>query len=294
MECKKIAITTDTNSGMIPGDMNDRGVFVLPMPFTLDGTDYLEIVDISHESFWEQFNEKSVVSTSQPSIGNLSDFWSDILKDYDEIVHIPTSSSLSNSFFTAQNLAKEFDGKIKVVDSRRISIILRELVVSVANFRDQGKTSDELVALVEEIREDYSLYFSLKTMEYLKRGGRVSPTAAAIGSILKIKPILKMRDGKLEKSAAVPERKATETMKKSIANDLATKFKDLADKGEVAISCAYTNNPEEARAYMEDLKTFLQKDFPNVVYHFEDPISISVACHSGPGTYGFSLSKIIK
>jgi DegV family protein with EDD domain len=294
MERKKIAITTDTNSGMVPGDMDDKGVFVLPMPFTLNGQDYLEIVDISHETFWEQFNEHSTVSTSQPSIGNLTDFWTEILNNYDEIVHIPTSSSLSNSFFTAQNLAKEFNGKVKVVDSKRISIILHELVVNAANFRDQGKTSAEIVAFVEETREEYSLYFSLKTLEYLKRGGRVSPAAAAIGSILKIKPILKMRDGKLEKSTAVPERKATETMKKSIANDLMTKFKEFADKGEIAISCAYTNNPDEARAHMEDLKAFLQNDFPNIEYHFEDPISISVACHTGPGAYGFSCSKIVK
>ena len=294
MERKKIAITTDTNSGMVPGDMDDKGVFVLPMPFTLNGQDYLEIVDISHETFWEQFNEHSTVSTSQPSIGYLTDFWTEILNNYDEIVHIPTSSSLSNSFFTAQNLAKEFNGKVKVVDSKRISIILHELVVNAANFRDQGKTSDEIVAFVEETREEYSLYFSLKTLEYLKRGGRVSPAAAAIGSILKIKPILKMRDGKLEKSTAVPERKATETMKKSIANDLMTKFKEFADKGEIAISCTYTNNPDEARAHMEDLKAFLQNDFPNIEYHFEDPISISVACHTGPGAYGFSCSKIVK
>lgn len=294
MKRKKIAITTDTNSGMVPGDMDDKGVFVLPMPFTLNGQDYLEIVDISHETFWEQFNEHSTVSTSQPSIGNLTDFWTEILNNYDEIVHIPTSSSLSNSFFTAQNLAKEFNGKVKVVDSKRISIILHELVVNAANFRDQGKTSDEIVAFVEETREEYSLYFSLKTLEYLKRGGRVSPAAAAIGSILKIKPILKMRDGKLEKSTAVPERKATETMKKSIANDLMTKFKEFADKGEIAISCTYTNNPDEARAHMEDLKAFLQNDFPNIEYHFEDPISISVACHTGPGAYGFSCSKIVK
>lgn len=294
MELKKIAITTDTNSGMIPGELKERGIFVLPMPFTLDGTDYLEIVDISHEQFWESFNDSSVVSTSQPSIGNLTDFWADILKEYDEIVHIPTSSGLSNSFFTAENLAKEFNGKVKVVDSKRISIILHHLVVNVADYRDQGKTSDEIVAYVEETREDYSLYFSLKTMEYLKRGGRVSPAAAAIGSILKIKPILKMRDGKLEKSAVVPERKASETMKKSIENDLATKFKDLADKGEIAISCAYTNNYEEATARLEELKEYLQKNFPNVEYHFVNSTSISVACHTGPGTYGFSISRIVK
>ena len=294
MDFKKIAITTDTNSGMIPGELKERGIFVLPMPFTLDGTDYLEIVDISHEQFWESFNDSSVVSTSQPSIGNLTDFWADILKEYDEIVHIPTSSGLSNSFFTAENLAKEFNGKVKVVDSKRISIILHHLVVNVADYRDQGKTSDEIVSYVEETREDYSLYFSLKTMEYLKRGGRVSPAAAAIGSILKIKPILKMRDGKLEKSAVVPERKAAEAMKKSIENDLTNKFKDLADKGEIAISCAYTNNYEEANARLEELKEYLQKNFPKVEYHFVNSTSISVACHSGPGTYGFSLSRIVK
>jgi DegV family protein with EDD domain len=290
----KIAITTDTNSGMLPGETDDKGVFVLPMPFTLDGKDYLEIVDISHEQFWEYFNEKSTVSTSQPSVGNLSDFWSNILKEYDEIVHIPTSSGLSNSFFTAETQAKEFNGKVKVVDSKRISIVLRELVYNAAALRDQGKTSDEIIAYVEETRDDYSVYFSLKTMEYLKRGGRVSPAAAAIGSILKIKPILRMRDGKLEKSAAVPERKATDTMKKSIANDLAGKFKEYVDKGEMSISCAYTNNIEEAQELLNDLKAYLEKDFPLLQYRFNDPISISVACHTGPGTYGFSCCRIIK
>ncbi len=290
----KIAITTDTNSGMIPGEKDGEGIFVLPMPFTLDGKDYLEIVDISHQQFWNEFNEKSSVSTSQPSVGNLIDFWTNILKEYDEIVHIPTSSGLSNSFFTAESQAKEFNGKVKVVDSKRISIILRELVYNAAALRDQGKTSDEIVRYVEENRDEYSLFFSLKTMEYLKRGGRVSPAAAAIGSILKIKPILRMRDGKLEKATVVPERKATDTMKKSIATDLAGKFKEYADKGEMCISCAYTNNLEEAKAVLNDLKAYLEKDFPLLEYHFNDSISISVACHTGPGAYGFSCCKIVK
>ena len=289
---KKIAITTDTNSGMLPHENEDQGIFVLPMPFIIDGVSQLESVDLSREEFYKKLKSNSNVSTSQPSVGDLTEFWQKILKEYDEIVHIPTSATLSASFETAKAQAKDFGGKVHLVDNRRISVALKSSVFDAAKLRDQGSSATEIVEYLEKTKSDFSVYFSLESMQYLKKGGRISPAAAAIGSILKLRPVLHIAEGgKLEK-LALPRTvaKAKDTMKNALSADIKGKFKEYADKDELRLCVVHAENEEEA----ELMKAELQKLFPNIPFLWCDPMSLSIACHVGPGTLAIACVRIVK
>jgi len=226
---KKIAIVTDTNSGMMPHESEDLGIFVLPMPFIIDGVCQLESVDLSRDEFYEKLKSESTVSTSQPSVGDVTDFWREILKEYDEIVHIPTSSLLSASFSTAKAQAEdeEFKGKVYCVDNHRISASLKSSVYDAVTLRDAGKTAAEIVEILEAQAKDYAIYFSLESMEYLKKGGRISPAIAAIGSMLKLRPVLRLIGEGLEKFN-MPRSllKAKMIMSDAIKADLNGRFKE--------------------------------------------------------------------
>ena len=288
---KKIAVTTDTNSGMLPTQKELDGVFVLPMPFIIDDICQLESVDLSREEFYQKLKSNSNVSTSQPSVSDLSEFWENILKDYDEIVHIPTSSHLSASCSTAQALAKDFNGKVFVVDNHKISVSLKSSVYDAVKLRDAGKTSEEMKEILEKMDCDYSIYFSLENMKYLKKGGRISPAAAAIGGILKLRPVLYVGGEKLVKFA-LPRTlaKAKEAMKNAIIKDLTTKFKSYVDNGEMALCVIHADNASEATLFEEEMK----KLFPNMPFLWTDEMSLSVACHTGPSTLAVGCIRIVK
>ena len=293
MNMKKIAITTDTNSGMMPGDNADQGVFVLPMPFVIDGECLLESVTLSREDFYSKLVGGSKVTTAQPSVGEVAEFWTNILKDYDEIVHIPTSSILSNAYSTAKALAEdpEYAGKVHLVNNRRISTALKSSVFDAVTLRDQGKSATEIVETLEKMYADYSIYLSIETMEYLKRGGRVSPTVAAIGSILKLRPILQLKGEGLEKFG-MPRTvvKAKELIKAAIAKDFQEKYKDAIEKGEMRICLVYGENPTDG----ENIRPEIEKAFPNVPIMWCDPMSLSVACHTGPNTFAITYMRVIR
>ena len=288
---KKIAIATDTNSGMMPREHEAEGIFVLPMPFIVDGVSQLESVELSRDDFYEKLISDADISTSQPSVGELTEFWTEILKTYDEVVHIPTSSVLSNSYATALTLSKEFDGKVRVVDNRRISIALKASVFDAVALREQGKSAEEIQTVLEDMRTDYSVYVSIETMKYLKKGGRVSPAAAAIGSMLKLRPVLRLCGDKLEKFA-LPRTlvKPKELMLKALLDDLAGKYKESLEKGEMRLCIAYANNAEDAFAFREEV----EKRIPNVPILWNDPISLSIACHTGPQAISLSCMRIVK
>lgn len=291
MDMKKIAITTDTNSGMIPHEQDDKGIFVLPMPFVVDGESLLDRVDLSLDDFYAKLIGGSKVSTSQPSAADVSEFWTEILKEYDEIVHIPTSSFLSAACSTAQALSAEFGGKVRVVDNHAISVALRASVINAATLRDKGLSTEEIATALEQANNDYSIYFSLQGMEYLKRGGRISAAAAAIGSILKLRPVLHLNDGKLEKFATPRTAvKAKEIMKAALADDLKNRFKEYYEKGEMCLVFAHAHNPEE----VEEFKAEITKLYPNLTVLLSDEISLSVACHTGPGTLGIGCVRLVK
>ena len=288
---KKIAITTDTNSGMIPHTTDADGIFVLPMPFIIDGKEYLEYVDLSAETFYEKLCAGCNISTSQPSVTEVTEFWTEILKEYDEIVHIPTSAELSATCATATSLAKDFDGKVHVVDNHRISIALKTSVYDAARLREQGKSAQEIKETLEQTCRDYSLYFSLESMTYLKKGGRISPAAAAIGGILKLRPVLLLNGGALGKfSLPRTIAKAKDTMINAVLADLNGKFKEYYDKGEMKLCIAHANNPNDAIL----LKAEAEKRIPNVEILFSDAISLSIACHTGPGTLSLACMRVVK
>lgn len=289
-ELKKIAVTTDTNSGLMPCQYDDKGLFVLPMPFVIEGEAMLESVTLSREDFYVNLKADKSISTSQPSVTEVTDFWSDILKEYDQIVHIPTSSLLSNACSTAQALAKDFDGKVFVVDNLRISEPLKQSAFDAVKLRDNGKTAEEIKAYLESTAGDYELFVSLDSMKYLKKGGRVSPTVATIGSMLKLRPVLKLANGKLEKFA-IPRtmQKASELIKTAIATDLKEKYKEYAEKGEMRIGLVYGEDAKDT----ETLKEELEKLFPSVPVLDSAPMSLSIACHVGPNVIALGLIRIV-
>ncbi len=288
---KKIAITTDSNSGILPDEYKDKGVFVLPMPFLIDNEQYFENVNLTQYGFYQLLTANANVSTSQPSYGELTDFWAEVLKEYDEIVHIPMSSGLSNSCETATRIAKEYDGKIHVVDNRRISVTLKQSVLDATVLRDSGMSAKDIQEYLEVTSADSSIYIAVDTMKYLKKGGRVTPAAATIATVLKIKPILSIRGAKLDKFAvARTPQKAKETMKQAMKKDMETTFAEFVENGEMVLYIAHTNAYEEAEKFAEEVR----KDFPNIPVLFCDPLSLSVSCHIGPGSLALACARIAK
>lgn len=288
---KRIAITTDSNSGILPEEYKDKGVFVLPMPFLINDEAYFENVNLSQEGFYKLLGENANVSTSQPSYGELTDFWAEVLKEYDEIVHIPMSSGLSKTCENALRIAEEYEGKVHVVDNRRISVTLKQSVIDATVLRDKGMSASDIKEYLEVTSGDSSIYIAVDTMKYLKKGGRVTPAAAAIATVLKIKPILSIRGAKLDKFAvARTPQKAKESMKLAMKKDLETTFAEFVDNGEMVLYVAHTNAYEEAEKFAGEVRTF----FPNIPVTFCDPLSLSVSCHIGPGALAIACARIAK
>lgn len=288
---KKIAIVTDSNSGITPKAAKELGVFVVPMPFLINGDPYFENINLSQEEFYVLLANQASVSTSQPSPGDLAELWDNILQDHDELVHIPMSSGLSQSCATAMSLAQDYHGKVHVVDNHRISVTQKESVCDALKLREMGKSAAEIKEYLEKTAAASSIYIAVDTMKYLKKGGRVTPAAAMIGTILKLKPILQIHGERLDKYAlARGSVKAKETLKAALKNDLETTFAKYVEKGEMAISLAYTDNRDEVMQFAEEIKTM----FPNIPFRFCEPLSLSVACHIGTGAIGLTCTRILK
>ena len=288
---KKIAITTDSNSGILPEEYKDKGVFVLPMPFLIDGEPYFENVNLTQYGFYQLLENNANVSTSQPSVGELTDFWTNVLKEYDEIVHIPMSSGLSKSCENASRLAEDFEGRVFVVDNRRISVTLKQSVIDATVLRDGGMSASEIKEYLESHAADSSIYIAVDTMKYLKKGGRVTPAAAAIATVLKIKPVLSIRGEKLDKYALTrTPQKAKDAMKLAMKKDMETTFASFVDNGEMVLYVAHTNSPEEAEKFAAEVRAF----FPNIPVTFCDPLSLSVSCHIGPGALAIACARVAK
>ena len=288
---KKIAIVTDSNSGITPETTKELGIFVVPMPFLINGDPYFENINLSQEEFYVLLGQQASVSTSQPSPGDLTELWDTILKTHDELVHIPMSSGLSQSCATAINLAQDYNGKVQVVDNHRISVTLKESICDAIKLRDMGKSAAEIKEYLQQTSGDSSIYIAVDTMKYLKKGGRVTPAAAMIGTILKLKPILQIHGERLDKYAlARGSAKAKEMLKAALKNDLETTFAQYVQNGEMTISLAYTDNKDEALQFAEEIKAL----FPHIPFRFCDPLSLSVSCHIGTGALGLTCTRILK
>lgn len=279
----KIAVVTDSNSGITQVQGKEMGVSVLPMPFYIDEKLYLEDITLTQEEFYKRLGEDSTISTSQPAPGDVLDLWKELLKDYDEVVHIPMSSSLSSSCETAHMLSQEFEGKVQVVNNQRISVTQTQSVMDALKLAKEGKNAKEIKDILEEEKLESMVYITVDTLKYLKRGGRITPAAAALGTALNLKPVLKIEGGKLDSFAKVRGWKAAKkTMLKAMEKDLNERF---AGK-KMNIQMAYTCSEEEAIQWRSEIEA----KFPGYDI-LTGKLSLSVACHIGPGAMAIACSK---
>lgn len=283
----KIAVVTDSNSGITQMQAKELGISVLPMPFMINGENYFEDINLTQEDFFKLQGEDAEISTSQPAVGDILDLWDELLKEYDEIVHIPMSSGLSGSCSTAMTLAEDYNGKVQVVNNQRISVTQRQSALEAMELAKLGKSAKEIKDILEEHKLEASIYITVDTLQYLKKGGRITPAAAAIGTVLNLKPVLQIQGEKLDAFAKVRGLKqAKKTMMEALKNDIDTRFaKGKADKS-LYLYVAHTCNEEAAKAMVEELKTL----YPGFNVHM-DPLSLSVACHVGPGSIGVGCAN---
>ena len=281
----KVAIVTDSNSGITQKRGEELGIYVLPMPFFIDGELYLEDITLSQEQFYEKLGADSEISTSQPSPGDVMDLWDKLLEDYDEIVCIPMSSGLSSTCETALSLAQDYDEKVQVVNNQRISATQEQSVYDAIKLRDEGKSAAEIRQVLEKEKMQASIYITVDTLKYLKKGGRITPAAAAIGTVLNLKPVLQIQGEKLDAFAKVRGWKAAKkTMLNAIEKDLTDRFADVKDQ--MVLGMAYTCSKEEA----DEWKNEIQTRFPDYEL-VEGPLSLSIACHIGPGAMAITCMK---
>lgn len=284
----KVAIITDSNSGITQEEGKQLGIRIVPMPFMINGEEYLEDITLTQQEFYAKLGEGSDISTSQPSPESIMALWDEVLEEYDEIVHIPMSSGLSGSCQTAMMLAEDYDGKVEVVNNQRISVTQRQSALDAKELAAKGMCAAEIKEKLEAVKFDSSIYITLDTLKYLKKGGRITPAAAALGTLLKLKPVLQIQGEKLDafaKARTVKQAKAI--MIKQIKDDCEKRF-GSADGTGVHISMAYTHNREAA----EEFKKEVQAAFPNhdIVLN---PLSLSISCHIGPGSLAVTATKAI-
>ena len=281
----KVAIVTDSNSGITQKRGEELGIYVLPMPFFIDGELYLEDITLSQEQFYEKLGADSEISTSQPSPGDVMDLWDKLLVDYDEIVCIPMSSGLSSTCETALSLAQDYDEKVQVVNNQRISVTQEQSVYDAIKLREEGKSAAEIRQVLEKEKMQASIYVTVDTLKYLKKGGRITPAAAAIGTVLNLKPVLQIQGEKLDAFAKVRGWKAAKkTMLNAIEKDLTDRFADVKDQ--MVLGMAYTCSKEEADEWKKEIQT----RFPEYEL-VEGPLSLSIACHIGPGAMAVTCMK---
>ncbi|MGM9601319.1 MAG: DegV family protein [Faecousia sp.] len=279
----KVAIATDSNSGITQAKAKELGISVLPMPFYIDEELYFEDITLSQEQFYEKLRSDCAITTSQPAPGDVMDLWDKLLKEYDEVVYIPMSSGLSNSCETAGMLAEDYGGKVFVVNNQRISVTQKRSVLDAIELARQGKSGAEIQAILEKMKLEASIYITVDTLKYLKQGGRVTPAAAAIGTILNIKPVLQIQGEKLDSFAkARGFKQAKAIMLDAMQKDMTERF----GSQKLHLQAAYTCSDEEALAWKREI----EERFPG--YEIDmDKLSLSVACHIGPGSIAIACTK---
>ncbi len=277
----KVAIMTDENSGMLKADAERLGVFIMPMPFFINGELTYESESFTKKDFYAKLAEGADVSTSQPSPGDVMDMWDSILeKGYDEIVYIPMSSALSESCNSARVFAEEYEGKIHVVDNHRISITMEQSVVDAVSYAAEGMTGAAIKERLEKEAYEATIYITVEDLNYLKRGGRVTAAAAAIGNILNLKPVLTIPGTKLDVYAKERGmKKARRTMIEAVKKDIADKFQTLYDGGKFRLFVVYSDADEET---IDGWKAEVSEAFPGMEIDVR-ALSLSIGCHIGPG-----------
>lgn len=284
----RIAIVTDSNSGITQAQAAEYGITVLPMPFYINEELYFEEINLTQEEFYTKLEEGAEISTSQPAVGDVLELWDSLLKEYEEIVYIPMSSGLSGSCETAVMLSKDYDGRVQVVNNQRISVTQRQSVLDAKQLAENGWTAERIREYLEETRFDSSIYIMVDTLKYLKKGGRITPAAAALGTLLKLKPVLQIQGEKLDAfSKARTLKQAKTTMLHAIQADFRDRFKAREDASDMWIQMAYTGvDKTEIDEFYREVK----EAYPNheIVVN---PLSLSVSCHIGPGALAITCTK---
>ena len=285
----KIAAATDSNSGITQEQAKQLGVHVLPMPFMIDGQMYYEGVDLTHEEFFRRMEEGADITTSQPSPGEVSDFWDKLLEEYDAVVYIPMSSGLSGSCQTAMLLAEDYEGKVYVVNNQRISVTQMQSVLDARDLIKKGYAAAQIRNILEETKFDSSIYVTVTTLKYLKKGGRITPAAAMLGTLLQIKPVLTIQGEKLDAFSKARTLKQGKTiMMTALKKDLETRFHD-PEARHTWLEIAYTCSDEMAQEFKETVAEI----YPDANICIA-PLSLSIACHIGPGCLAVACSGHLK
>ena len=282
---KKVAIATDSNSGITQSAAKELGISVIPMPFYINDELYFEDITLTQEQFYEKLRSDCTITTSQPSPTDVTDLWDKLLKEYDQVVYIPMSSGLSNSCETAVMLSGDYEGKVFVVNNQRISVTQKRSVLDAIELSNQGKNGEEIKEILEEMKYESSIYITVDTLKYLKQGGRITPAAAAIGTVLNIKPVLQIQGEKLDSFAkARGFKQGKNIMLDAMEKDINERFKGQ----KIHLQAAYTCSEEEAMAWKTEIETRFSG------YEIDmDKLSLSVACHIGPGAMAIACTKDI-
>lgn len=285
-----VGIITDSNSGITQSQSKALGIHVIPMPFYIDGELYYEDINLTQEEFYHKLGQDAQISTSMPAVGDVMDKWKELLKSYDQLVYIPMSSGLSSSCETAMLMAEEeFEGKVFVVNNQRISVTQRQSALDAKALAERGADGAQIRSILEKTKFDSSIYITVDTLKYLKKGGRITPAAAALGTLLRIKPVLQIQGEKLDAFAKCRTMKlARTTMLRAVDRDIRERF-GLAEHPEKAqIAAAYTCSAQEAAEWKDEI----QAAYPGheIVV---DPLSLSIACHIGPGAVAVTVGKAL-
>ncbi len=283
----KVAVVTDSNSGITQAQSKELGIEVLPMPFMIDGETFYEEITLSRNEFYQKLAQKADISTSQPSPESILELWNTLLKEYDEVVHIPMSSGLSGSCQTAAMLAEDYDKKVHVVNNQRISVTQRQSVLDAIALVRAGKSGSEIKNILEADKFNSSIYIMIDTLYYLKKGGRITPAAAALGTLLKLKPVLQIQGDKLDAFAkARTVNQAKSIMITAIKNDIEKRFGGISSENPIYLQIAHTENEAAANQLKEELIAQIP-GYPVYIDH----LSLSVSCHIGPGSLAIACCK---
>ncbi len=287
----KVAIATDSNSSISIEEGKRLGIYIMPMPFYINNELYLEEISLTQDEFYERLTEGEDIHTAAPSVADLTEMWDELLKEYDEVVYIPMSSGLSGSCATCQMLAQQdYEGKVYVVDNQRITVTQYQSALDAKMLADAGKSAQEICDKLMENKMDSSVYIVLDTLYYLRKGGRLTPAAAALGTMLRIKPVLQIQGEKLDAFArARTFTQAKRIMIDQVKNDCQNRYGSEDGSG-IHIAMAYTHNLEEAEAFKQEVLEAFPRDPDDIILR---PLSLSVACHIGPGSLVLTDTKPI-
>ena len=283
----KVAVMTDSNSGITQNEAKETGITVLPMPFIIDGETCYEDISLTQEEFYDKLAQNADVSTSQPSVEDVLKYWDKALEDADELVYIPMSSGLSGSCSTAQMLSRDYDGKVQVVDNQRISVTQRQSAMDAMELAGRGMNAAQIKEILEQEKLQSSIYIMLDTLTYLKKGGRITPAAAALGTALRLKPVLQIQGEKLDAFAkARTVNQAKTIMMNAIKSDIEKRFGGVSKDNQIYLQIAHTQNEEAAKVLAQELHEVFP-DYPIYIDH----LSLSVSCHIGPGSLAIACCK---